>query len=118
VPGFLVSNLLLINQFPDVEADGSVNRRHLPIVIGREASSYVYALLALSAFCLVVAATILGLFPPGAFLTLLPLPLAIVTIRGVIRNAEKINALVPFLGKNVIYTLAAPFLLGVGFLVS
>jgi 1,4-dihydroxy-2-naphthoate octaprenyltransferase len=118
VPGFLVSNLLLINQFPDVEADRSVNRRHLPIVIGRQASSYVYALLALSAFCLVVAASILGLFPTGAFLTFLPLPLAIVTIRGVIRNAEKINALIPFLGKNVIYTLAAPFLLAVGFLAS
>ena len=117
VPGFLVSNLLLINQFPDVEADRSVNRRHLPIVIGREASSYVYALLSLSAFFLVVTATILGLFPPGTLLVLLPLPLAIVTIRGIIRNAENVNALIPFLGKNVIYTLATPSLLGVGLLV-
>jgi 1,4-dihydroxy-2-naphthoate octaprenyltransferase len=118
VPGLLVSNLLLINQFPDVEADRSVKRRHLPIVIGRQASSYVYATLALSAFCWVVVATILGLFPPGSLLALLPLPLAIVTIRGIIRNAENISALIPFLGKNVIYTLATPVLLGSGFLVS
>lgn len=118
VPGFLVSNLLLINQFPDVEADRSVNRRHLPIAIGRQASSYVYAVLALLTFCWVVTATILGLFPVGSVLALLPLPLAIVTIRGVIRNAEDINAFIPFLGKNVIYTLATPFLLGMGMLVS
>jgi 1,4-dihydroxy-2-naphthoate octaprenyltransferase len=118
VPGFLVSNLLLINQFPDVEADRSVKRRHLPIVIGRQASSYVYAVLALSAFCWVAAATTLGLFPPGSLLALLPLPLAIVTIRGIMRNAENINGLIPFLGKNVIYTLATPFLLGLGFLAS
>lgn len=118
VPGFLVSNLLLINQFPDVEADRSVKRRHLPIVIGRQASSYVYATLTLSAFCWVVVATILGLFPPGSLLALLPLPLAIVTIRGIIRNAENISALIPFLGKNVIYTLATPLLLGSGFLAS
>jgi hypothetical protein len=48
----------------------------------------------------------------------LPLPLAIVTIWGTLRNAENINGLIPFLGKNVIYTLATPFLLGLGFLVS
>lgn len=118
VPGFLVSNLLLINQFPDVEADRSVKRRHLPIVIGRQASSYVYAVLALSAFCWVIVATILGLFPPGSLLALLPLPLALVTIQGIIRNAENIDGLIPFLGKNVIYTLATPFLLGVGLLAS
>ncbi len=117
VPGFLVSNLLLINQFPDVEADRSVKRRHLPIVIGREASSYVYALIALSAFCWVLTATILGLFPLESLLALLPLPLAMVTIRGVMRNADNLNALIPFLGKNVIYTLATPFLLGLGFLI-
>lgn len=118
VPGFLVSNLLLLNQFPDVEADRSVKRRHLPIVIGRKASSYVYALLSLSAFFWVAIVTILNFFPLGAILTLLPLPIAIITNRGVIKNAENINALLPFLGKNVIYTLLTPFLLGVGFLFS
>jgi 1,4-dihydroxy-2-naphthoate octaprenyltransferase len=34
VPFFLVSNLLLLNQFPDVEADRSVGRRHFPILLG------------------------------------------------------------------------------------
>jgi 1,4-dihydroxy-2-naphthoate octaprenyltransferase len=34
VPFFLVSNLLLLNQFPDVEPDRSVGRRHLPITLG------------------------------------------------------------------------------------
>ena len=42
VPFFLVNNLLLLNQFPDVEADKSVGRRHFPIVIGRRASSFIY----------------------------------------------------------------------------
>ena len=34
VPFFLVSNLLLLNQFPDVEADRSVGRKHFPILVG------------------------------------------------------------------------------------
>ncbi len=42
VPFFLVSNLLLLNQFPDVEADKGVGRHHFPIAIGREASVRLY----------------------------------------------------------------------------
>jgi len=42
VPFFLVSDLLLLNQFPDVTADKGVGRKHLPIAIGRKASVKVY----------------------------------------------------------------------------
>ena len=42
VPFFLVSNLLLLNQFPDVEADKTINRRHYPITIGRKASAKIF----------------------------------------------------------------------------
>ena len=118
VPFFLVSNLLLLNQFPDVEADRSVQRRHLPIVIGKQSSAYVYAIFALCAFSLIVLMTLLRVFPSGALLALVPLPLAVMTIHGVIRNAEDTHALIPFLAKNVIYTLATPFLLGVGLMIS
>jgi len=118
VPGFLVSNLLLLNQFPDSEADKTVDRRHLPIAIGKQASSYVYAVMALCAFGWVPAAAAIGLFPAGTLLSLLPFPLAILTIRGVIQNAEDTTALIPFLGKNVVYTLASLFLLGLGLLIA
>lgn len=118
VPGILVTNLLLINQFPDLEADKSVNRRHLPILIGRQASAYVYAVLALLAYVWVITATILHFLPPQTLLALLPLSLAVVTIRGVIKNAHDMNTLIPLLGKNVVFTLATPFLLGIGLLIS
>jgi 1,4-dihydroxy-2-naphthoate polyprenyltransferase len=118
VPGFLVSNLLLINQFPDTEADRTVNRRHLPIVIGKQASAYVYAALALAAYLWVIAATILHLLPIRTLLALLPLSLAIVTMRGLIKGPHDTKTLIPLLVKNVIFTLATPFLLGIGFLIS
>jgi 1,4-dihydroxy-2-naphthoate polyprenyltransferase len=118
VPGFLVSNLLLINQFPDTEADRTVNRRHLPIVIGKQASAYVYAALAFAAYLWVIAAAILHLLPVQTLLALLPLSLAIVTIRGLINGPHEINTLIPLLVKNVIFTLATPFLLGIGLLIS
>ena len=118
VPGLLVSNLLLLNQFPDVEADAAASRRHLPIVIGRTASARVYAAIALGTYLWVAAAWVLGYFPPGTLIALLLLPLAVATIRGVMKNAEQIERLVPYLAKNVIYTLITPLLLGIGFMLS
>ena len=50
IPFFLVSDLLLLNQFPDVEADKQVGRRHYPMVIGREKSAQLYGLQLLLAY--------------------------------------------------------------------
>ena len=118
IPGLLVSNLLLLNQFPDVEADAAVNRRHIPIITGRAASARLYTALALGAFLWVVAAWIIGSFPAGTLIALILFPLALITIRGVIKNADRIDQLIPYLAKNVIYTLATPLLLGIGFMIS
>jgi 1,4-dihydroxy-2-naphthoate octaprenyltransferase len=86
-PGFLVSNLLLLNQFPDLEADASINRYHVPIAIGRRASAWLYAALALGTYIWIACCWALGQFPAYALIALIPLPLALVTIKGVIQNA-------------------------------
>jgi 1,4-dihydroxy-2-naphthoate octaprenyltransferase len=118
VPGFLVSNLLLINQFPDVEADASAKRRHILIVLGRAAGAWYYAAFAIATFLVVIVGWIVAEFPATALIALIPLPLAIMTVKGVIQNADNIKKLVPFLGQNVIYTLATPLLLGIGFMIA
>jgi len=50
VPFFLVSNLLLLNQFPDVEADRAGGRRHLVIAYGLRVGAVVYTLFHAGAF--------------------------------------------------------------------
>ena len=42
IPFFLVNNLLLLNQFPDVDADKAIGRLHYPILIGRKNSAIIY----------------------------------------------------------------------------
>jgi 1,4-dihydroxy-2-naphthoate octaprenyltransferase len=118
VPGFLVSNLLLLNQFPDVEADAAVNRRHIPIIMGLPASARLYAVLALATYLVIIIACIIGAAPPAALIAFITLPLALYTIKGVIQYADRIDQLVPYLGKNVMYTLATPLLLGIGFMIA
>jgi 1,4-dihydroxy-2-naphthoate octaprenyltransferase len=118
IPGFLVSNLLLLNQFPDLEADRAGARRHLLITIGRERSAKVYAGLILATYVWLVFSVAFKELPWGALLGLLTLPLGIQAVRGVLRYSEDIDNLIPFMGRNVMVTLLTPLLAGVGVLIS
>jgi 1,4-dihydroxy-2-naphthoate octaprenyltransferase len=118
IPGFLVSNLLLLNQFPDVEADRAGARRHLLITLGRERSAKIYAGLIVATYVLLVFSVAFKELPWGALLGLLTLPLGIQAVRGVLRYSEDMDNLIPFLGRNVMVTLLTPLLAGVGILIS
>lgn len=118
IPGLLVSNLLLLNQFPDVEADRLVCRHHVPILFGRKKSAAVYTGIALCSYAWLVLAVLFRLLPWPALIALLPLPLVLSTARGVRQYADDLPNLVPFLGQNVMFTLATPILLALGLLAS
>jgi 1,4-dihydroxy-2-naphthoate polyprenyltransferase len=118
VPLFLVSELLLINQFPDIDADRTVGRHHLPILIGRVRSAWIYVAFLLAAFAAVAAGALLGLLPPWSLLGLLPLPVALVLARGVLRHAGDDAALVPYLGINVAVILGTTALYATGILIG
>ena len=118
VPFFLVSNLLLLNQFPDVEADASAARRHLPIVIGRKGSSNVYALLLVAAYVALVSSVVAEVLPYMALFGLLTLPLGLVVVKGARKYCDEIENLIPVMGRNVLLTLLLPLLMAIGIIVS
>jgi len=111
VPTFLVSDLLLLNQFPDVEADRSIGRRHFPILVGRESSAVIYGIFLLLTYLVVVVGVILQLLPFLSLITLITSILGWITFRSVQRHAGEISELVPALGMNVILTISTPALL-------
>ncbi len=118
VPFFLVSNLLLLNQFPDVEADRSIGRRHLPILIGRSASSLVYVGFLVFAYLSLVISVALGYLPGWSLLGLLTLFFAIPAGKGARQHADDIDKLLPHLGQNVLLNLLTPLLSAVGLFVA
>jgi 1,4-dihydroxy-2-naphthoate octaprenyltransferase len=118
VPFFLVSNLLLLNQFPDVEADQTVDRRHYPITIGRKASSVIYIAFLLGAYLSIVVGWALGLLPAAALLGLIGLVIAVPTGIGAYRYAQNLERLGPYMGFNVILTVLTPILTAVGLLLA
>lgn len=117
VPGFLVSNLLLLNQFPDVEADASVSRRHYPISIGLERSSLIYTALVLAAYLVLIISVEVGKLPDLALLGLVTLPLGLLVVMGVRKYHNQIERLVPIMGRNVMLTLFFPLLMAIGIIV-
>lgn len=118
LPFFLVNNLLLINQFPDVDADRSIGRRHLPILAGRRTSAIVYGAFLISTYLAVVVGVVLKLLPLLALLGLATLFLAIPNIAAAYRHADQIEKLIPYLARNVMITIATPVLVAVGMLIA
>jgi 1,4-dihydroxy-2-naphthoate octaprenyltransferase len=118
VPFFLVNDLLLLNQFPDAEADESIGRRHYPITIGKQASSIIYGAFLLFAYLAIIAGVLLGYLPTFALLGLLTLFIAVPTAIGAYRHAEDIAKLAPYLGMNVLLNILTPLLVAIGLFVA
>ncbi len=118
VPTFLVSDLLLLNQFPDVEADRSVGRRHYPILVGRKTSLALYGVLLLLAYLSIVVGVLLNLLPVTCLIALLTAILAWRAYRGVRGNEDSLPNIVPSMGMNVMVNLATPVLLAVGLFIG
>ena len=118
VPFFLVSDLLLLNQFPDVEADRKAERRHLPIAIGRRKCTGIYGLFLLGAYVSILLGVVLNLFPVACLLGLATLPIAVFTLKGVVKYAEDIPDLIRYMGMNVVLNLATPVLVAVGLFIG
>jgi 1,4-dihydroxy-2-naphthoate octaprenyltransferase len=118
VPFFLVSDLLLLNQFPDVDADRSIGRAHFPIRIGRRRSGLIYAAFLMLAYVTIVLGVAFALLPKSSLLGLLTAPLAMLAGVRVVRHADDIPRLIPSMGMNVLINLLTPALVGVGLLIA
>ncbi len=73
--GFLITNVLVINEFPDYEGDLRANKRNLVVIFGKEKACKIYLGLFISAYLFIVAIIIItGELSWG--LALLTIPLA------------------------------------------
>lgn len=111
VPFFLVSNLLLLNQFPDREADAIAGRRHLIIRYGTGSGVAAYLLFVLFACVVTIAAFITDLMPATGLIALAPLMLGLLIVPAIRKNADGNPQLIPYMGMNVFVTLITPAIL-------
>lgn len=116
VPFFLVNNLLLLNQFPDIEPDREIGRKHFPITMGKNRCFIIYTLFVLLTYFFIVFSWLVGLIPGQGLISLICLSLAVHTIFGIEKNMDSTPDLIPFMGKNVVLILSTHILLIIGIL--
>jgi len=118
VPSFiLVHNLLLLNEFPDVEADRKGRRKTTPIVLGRKNAGIFYSVMTALVYVWIVGAVIAGQMPVWSLVALLTLPFALKAIRGALKP-EDMSSLMPAMADNVKVVLLTQLLLGIGYILA
>ena len=115
--GILVHNLLLLNEFPDTEADKRAGRKTLPITMGKEKASIVYSVLTVAVYLWIIGGVVAGMMPPFSLLALLTFPFAIRAIQGA-RKHQEMSKLVPAMANNVMVVLLTQLLLGIGYILA
>jgi 1,4-dihydroxy-2-naphthoate polyprenyltransferase len=116
-PGILTALLLLINEFPDVEADRQGGRKHLVIRFGKKNAAYIYAFGVFMTFGIIIALPFLGMASQWIYLALIPLPLALNASFIAIRHGEDSKKIVTAMGNNVMTVLGTDLLLAIAILI-
>ncbi len=115
--GILVHNLLLLNEFPDVEADGQVGRKTVPIILGGARASLVYSGFTIAVYLWIIGWVIAGVMPVFCLISLLTLPFALKAMKGS-RKHQDMAQLVPAMASNVLVVLVTQLLLGIGYILA
>jgi 1,4-dihydroxy-2-naphthoate polyprenyltransferase len=114
LPGFLITAVLWINQFPDRDADAAVGKRNLVVRMSPGSARLVYAALMFGPF-VAAAACVAGHVLPAATLAIVPaLPIAGRAVWQLRRAAGEPAAVLPVQGLTILSHSALTALLVVG----
>lgn len=113
IPFFLVNNLLLLNQYPDIKADASVGRKTFPIAFGLKKSNFVYALFMFVAYSLILLFIAREVIPKLSIIALMPMAFSLFSLSGAIKYSSKIADFPRYMGANVAATILTPLLIGI-----
>lgn len=113
IPAFFMTfNLLLLNEFPDEDADRKGGRRNLVVLFGRKAAALIYVLAGAGTPLSLIAAVSLGVLPPLSLAAALPSLVLVKPMRWALVNPDQ-PVPIPALGANVVWNLATNTLLAV-----
>jgi len=116
--GLLTYNLLLLNEFPDTEADAAGGRRHMIILLGKTKASWLYAAVEAAVYVSILAGVVTGILTPWALLGLGGAVFAVKAIQVALRHYDNHEALIPALGANVAAVLSTNALMALGYLIA
>jgi len=117
-PGILTFLLLLLNEFPDVEADKTGGRRHLVITFGKKIAAGIYTAGILATYAVIIILPIAGISSYWLYLALLPLPVGLKASQIALSHGHDNVRLLPAQGMNVVTVLATDLLIAVSVIIQ
>ena len=117
-PGILTSNLLVLNEFPDREADRKGGRRHWVITLGKKDASYLFVALLTASYLCIIVGVLSKMMPVVTLIGLGTIGFGWKAAKGALRYYDDTNKLIPVLGANVITILGTQALLTIGYVIA
>lgn len=114
----LTFNLLLLNEFPDVEADRNGGRRNIVISLGGRKAAWLYLAGSIGVYLTTLAGIVLSLYPLPVIIALLTLPLAFKAVTGAFDGVDQMPVFVNAQKANVQVVLITQILFIVGLAVA
>ncbi|HJL67821.1 MAG TPA: prenyltransferase [Nitrosopumilus sp.] len=118
VVGALSSMVLFIASFPDHDADKSKGRKTLVISVGKQKAAKLFWIFPIISYCAIVVGVSTGLFPELSLISFFSIPLMIKSGRGLQKNYDSVDDLVPFMSSTLMFSRLTGALFVIGFLIS
>ena len=118
IPFSLTNNLLLLNQYPDIDADKRIGRHHLPIAYGIKVSNLIYAVFIFITLITIASGILLGYLPTLSALALFPPLLCFYALSGAIKYGEQLGDYPNYLAANVAATILTPIILSISLIIA
>ncbi len=116
--GILTFNLLLLNEFPDLEADRAGGRKNLVIALGPNRAAKLYTVLTALVYGILVLFVLLGTIPTLSLLGLITIPFAYKAATISFTDPREVDRFVHGMTANVKVVLMTQAMVAVGLLAS
>jgi len=116
VPFFLVNNLLLLNQYPDLEADRLIGRNNLLMRLGHITGLKILMVFEILAFMSLLGLVVFHFAPIHILLGLMPSILVLPMLLNAFKYVQMPAKMMPALGMNVAINILTPLLMALGFI--
>ncbi len=114
--GFLIMGVLILNEFPDVEADQTAGKRNWIVRAGGDRQGlWVYLLVITFAYLAISLGVFTGVFPGRILISYFSIPLAVWIILKAWVCRTRVPELIPALAGNVLLTVLTGLLISLGF---
>ena len=119
IPATLLTyNLLLLNEFPDADADRAGGRHHMVVVLGKRAARWLYAAVETGTFVSIILGVVFGVLTPWVLLALVAAIPAFGAVKTTLKDYDSFEAMIPAQAANVQAVLGVNILMAAGYVIA